>query len=317
QAMRSRDLEITGDSRQKGFRSYLSMAKLRPQFLVSTGDSVYYDNDGFIAWNEAFARHHWNRMYALLSVRALLSVTSGYWEKDDHDYRWNDAWPQDKIPGKPKRVRSMITDEMGRRLFRESVPMGEKTYRTFVWGKGVQIWLGEGGDFRSPRSTPDRLEDGLPVRSLWGHTQRRWLKRTLKESTCRYKILISPTPIIGPDRENKKDNHANKLGFWLEGRDFLKWVAAENIGGFYIICGDRHWQYHSVDPETNVQEFCTGPISDKHSGGTPGFDPEIHKYHQVIGGFFSVNVKPLGDNWRITMTFHKVDGSVAHEVVDP
>lgn len=312
QAMRSRDLEAPG--RPGGFQSYVSMAKLRPHFLVCTGDSVYYDNDGIWALDEAVARHHWNRLYALPTVRGLFRVASGYWEKDDHDYRWDDCWPSQRVPGK---LGSRITDEMGRRLFRQAVPMGELTYRTFAWGKGLQIWLVEGRDYRSSNRLRDRLVDGKVVKTIWGPPQKAWLKKTLAASTCRYKVLISPTPLIGPDRAAKADNHANKRGFHLEGREFLAW-AAENVPqGLYIICGDRHWQYHSVDPQTKVQEFSCGPISDRHAGGSPGMDPAIQKYHRVTGGFLSVAVEPAGSDWKITFRHHRPDGSAAREIRNP
>jgi len=308
QAMRSRDFEPPGGPR--GFQSYLSMAKLRPAFLVSTGDSVYYDQDGPIpATNERLARYHWDRLYALASVKTLFRLTSGYWEKDDHDYRWNDCSPQDKTPGPHG---STITDAIGQRLFREAVPMGEKTYRTYVWGKGLQVWLVEGRDFRSPNAMPDG-----PEKTIWGGEQKAWLQRTLKESRARYKILVSPTPLVGPDRSNKRDNHANPKGFRTEGREFLRWLDSSGISGFYIVCGDRHWQYFSVDPETKVKEFCSGPISDVHAGGSPGRDPAYHRYHHVVGGFLSVAVAPRDSGWQITFRHHSPDGRVLHEEVDP
>lgn len=308
QAMRSRDVETPGEPR--GFRSYLSMARLRPAFLVSTGDSVYYDQDGPIpATNERLARYHWDRLYGLPSVRALFRIASGYWEKDDHDYRWNDCCPQDTIPGPHG---SSITDALGQRLFREAVPMGEKTYRSFVWGQGLQLWLVEGRDFRSPNALPDG-----PRKTLWGAPQIAWLKHTLQQSPCRYKILISPTPLVGPDRSNKRDNHVNPKGFRTEGREFLRWVAESGISGFYVVCGDRHWQYYSVDPETGVKEFCSGPISHVHAGGSPGNDPAYHRYHNVVGGFLSVSVTPRGADWQIAFRHHDPDGRVLHEALDP
>ena len=33
--------------------------------------------------------------------------------------------------------------------------MGERTYRTFRWGRGLQIWLVESRDFRSANTMKD------------------------------------------------------------------------------------------------------------------------------------------------------------------
>ena len=35
----------------------------------------------------------------------------------------------------------------------------------------------------------------------------------------------------------------------------------------YVVTGDRHWQYVSVDSKTGVREYSCGPASDQHAGG--------------------------------------------------
>jgi alkaline phosphatase D len=46
-------------------------------------------------------------------------------------------------------------------------------------------------------------------KTILGKAQKAWLKRTLKASDTTWKILISPTPLVGPDRAKKNDNHSN------------------------------------------------------------------------------------------------------------
>lgn len=309
QAMRSRDIERPDGTRD--FASYAAMAKLRPDFFVGTGDNVYYDNDGVPALDESLARYHWNRIFALPNVRELFGLTSAYFEKDDHDYRWNDCWPAEPVPN---RQGMMITDELGRRLFREAVPVGPSTYRSIRWGKGLEIWLLEGRDFRSPNTMPDS-----PEKTIWGQEEKQWLKQSLLASPCRYKLVISPTPIIGPDRGGKGDNHASTrpTGFHAEGQEFLTWIQQQKIAGLYIICGDRHWQYHSFDSRTGIQEFSSGPISDLHAQRGPGQDPAWHKYYSETGGFLSVSVEPDANDWRITFRHHRPDGSECYKAVNP
>jgi alkaline phosphatase D len=133
------------------------------------------------------------------------------------------------------------------------------------------------------------MPDG-PEKTILGKTQKEWLKRTLKESTATWKVLISPTPLVGPDRAKKNDNHSN-AGFQHEGDELRAWFKANVPGNFFVICGDRHWQYHSVHPETGLNEFSVGAASDEHAAGTPGEDKRYHKFHRVKGGFLSVTVK--------------------------
>ena len=60
---------------REGFRIFESMAKLsplfldKPAFLVSTGDSVYYDRDNPRGSTVALGRLHWQRMYSLPMLR--------------------------------------------------------------------------------------------------------------------------------------------------------------------------------------------------------------------------------------------------------
>ncbi len=285
-----------------GFHIYEAMGDLKPQFIVPTGDTVYYDNEAPRATTVSLARYHWHRMYSLPRHIAFHLQVPGYWEKDDHDTLSNDCWPTLE-PG----FMLPMTFPDGQRIFREQAPMGGETYRTYRWGKGLQIWLVEGRDSRSPNNMPDG-----PDKTIWGPEQKEWLKRTILASDADWKVLLSPTPIVGPDRTNKRDNHAN-AAFAHEGNEFRRWVQQNAPDNLFLCCGDRHWQYHSVHPDTGVHEFCSGPASDQHAGGTPGRDDEYHRFHLVKGGFLSVSVGLQGGQSTITFRHHDVQGEVVYE----
>lgn len=289
-----------------GFKIFDSMAELKPQFIVETGDSVYYDNEEPRAVTVELARYHWHRMYSLPRLVRFHLQVPGFWEKDDHDTLCDDCWPTDAPVAKFEAMRPM-TFKDGQRIFREEVPMGERTYRTVRWGRDLEVWLVEGRDFRSPNT----MEDG-PNKSLWGAEQKRWLKETLTASDATWKILVSPTPIVGPDRPQKADNHANEA-FAHEGNEMRRWFRDNLPNNFFIANGDRHWQYHSIDPETGVQEFGCGPASDEHAAGTPGENPRYHQFHRVKGGFLSIRVDRKEGVSTIVLQHHDVKGVVMHE----
>jgi len=94
---------------------------------------------------------------------------------------------------------------------------------------------------------------------------------------------------------------------------FRRWAKENLPNNFFIACGDRHWQYHSQHPETGLREFSCGPASDEHSGGTPGENPDYHRFHRVKGGFLSVNVQPTDKASSITFRFHDVHGKVVYQ----
>ena len=76
--------------------------------------------------------------------------------------------------------------------------------------------------------------------------------------------MVNPNPIVGPDHARKNDNHANPA-FATEGREFRQWLKDNVPGRVIVMNGDRHWQYHSVDPETGLHEFGCGAASDEHA----------------------------------------------------
>lgn len=283
------------DAPEGGYKIYDAMLRLDIDFFVHTGDILYYDN---LAKNEDLARWHWSRMYSLPTNLRFHRRVASYFIKDDHDTWLNDCWP-----GYETEFMGDFTFEQGQAIFLEQVPMYDKTYRTFRWGKDLQIWLMEGRDFRSPNTDPDG-----PQKTIWGDKQKKWLYQTVQESDATFKLLISPTPIVGPDRLNKHDNHSNK-DFSYEGNEVRKFISEQD--NMFVICGDRHWQYVSKDANTGIIEYSCGPASNQHAGGWSNdmLRPE-HLYLNVTGGFLTGMVKRYQNAPHLIMTHFSVDGVV-------
>ncbi len=281
-----------------GYKIYPSMMALDPSFFVHTGDILYYDR---LAKTEALARWHWARMYSLPTNLDFHRQVASYFMKDDHDVWMDDCWPGMESP-----FMGDFTFEQGQAIFLGQVPMGERTWRRFRWGRDLEIWLVEGRDHRSPNTMPDG-----PEKTIWGAEQKAWFKKTVEESDATFRILISPTPIVGPDRANKHDNHSNP-DFQHEGNEVRRFLARQK--NMFVVCGDRHWQYVSVDPKTEVREYSCGPASNQHAGGWSNdmVLPE-HRYLNVIGGFLSVTVERVADFPTVTFRHHGVAGEALHE----
>ena len=297
-----------GSDKNLGFPALATILNMQPDFFVGTGDNVYYDSPkkGRAQTPEEL-RKKWHQQFVQPRFIQLFSRVPTYWEKDDHDHRYNDC----DTTGNEQPF-----SELGIKTFLEQVPivdlneMKPISYRTHQINKLLQIWLVEGRDYRSPNNMPDG-----PEKSIWGKEQKEWLKKTLLESNATFKILISPTPMIGPDDAYKKDNHTNPKGFRHEGEEFFKWLKANDFlkKNFYIICGDRHWQYHSVNP-SGFAEFSCGALVDANSrlGRKPGdpksTDPkakitQLYTQDEKSGGFLKVTIKPGDENREASAVF--------------
>ena len=59
----------------------------------------------------------------------------------------------------------------------------------------------------------------------------------------------------------------------------------------FVIYGDRHWQYASIDPNTELSEFSFGPASDQHAASYRGeLRKDMHRFLRVKGGFLRVDL---------------------------
>jgi len=176
-----------------GFRIFDTIREMNPSFAIFTGDNVYYDNENPRATTPAVARYHWDRMFSFLKHTQFFLSVPTYWQKDDHDTLDDDCWPGRQ----PANMLPMSFDQ-GQRIFLEQAPLDQQIYRSVRWGQRAELWLMEGRDFRSPND----IADG-PNKTIWGDEQKQWLKQTLPASDAQWKFIVSPTPILGPDRARK------------------------------------------------------------------------------------------------------------------
>lgn len=311
-----------GPDKALGYPALETIARFSPDYFIATGDNVYFDHPaekGFLraqeqgknplpglfggkeVTDEAGMRRKYHVQFVQPRFRDLFLQVGTYWEKDDHDYRINDSDPYTDFP---------ISHKLGVKNFREQLPVvrqGDETsptYRTHRLSRDAQIWLLEGRDYRSA----NEMEDG-PQKTIWGETQKAWLKETLLASDATFKFIISPTPMVGPDDAYKSDNHVNPAGFRHEGDAFFAWLTENGFldKNLYFICGDRHWQYHAVHP-SGFEEFSTGALVDANSragrlaGDPKSTDPDTlieQRYiqgtqEQASGGFLLVDVDSAG-----------------------
>ena len=289
------------DDPVRGFKAYDQMLKLKPDFHCQTGDYVYYDKLGPLATDVEKARHKWHAINSWPSLIDFYANTPLFIQKDDHDITKDDATPFSKPYGE-------LSFQDGLEIWYEQTPTyRNKPYRTLRYGKDLEIWFVEGREFRNS----DNVK--APTGSIWGKEQRKWFEKTVSESDATYKILMSPTPVVGPDRIKKRDNHANAT--YAEESDWLKRFVAKQRNMF-IVNGDRHWQYVSRDRETGVLEFSQGPTSNEHAQGWKQEDKRReHQFLRVNGGFLAIRVYRDNNIPVISFSHYDVDGNVVNNKV--
>lgn len=309
----------TGPDKHLGYPALQTIRKLKPDFFVGTGDNVYYDRPASKrAKRVSEMRQKWHEQFIQPRFRDLFATVPTFWMVDDHDYRIDDCDNSEDYLPLPKTAQQILLEQLPYALAGE---WAAKTYRTHRVSKDLQIWMPENRFYRSPNKMPDG-----PAKSIWGDQQCEWLKQTLLASDATYKILISPTPMVGPDDLRKKDNHCNIGGFRHERDVFFKFLETNGLDqeNFFIVCGDRHWQYHAVD-SSGIEEFSCGALVDANSrlgvkpGDPSGTDPEglikqIYTQDKRSGGFLMIRSQPAGDDGvaSLSFEFHDEQGVLLH-----
>ena len=81
-----------------------------------------------------------------------------------------------------------------------------------------------------------------------------------------------------------------------------------------LMCGDRHWQYHSHDRREgrDIHEFSCGPTCDEHTQSVPPlYDGVAQPYSASRGGFMQVLYQP--ETRSLTFEFYSVTGEALYQ----
>ena len=125
-------LRYQGADSAPGFLALETILKMDPDYFVGTGDNVYYDarfQPFRIAIDSTGIRRCYHEQFVRQRFRKLFRAIPTYWEKDDHDYRYNDCDnTMDRLP----------YPQLGRAMFLEQLPVSVDsiTYGTFRISKG-------------------------------------------------------------------------------------------------------------------------------------------------------------------------------------
>ena len=208
--LRSDDLGGQGFCRRvdTGYRIFDTMARLRPEFFLFLGDTIYADSPcdqpGLVPGANFVARplagyrdkHGYNR--ADVAVQRFSRATSVYAIWDDHEVRNDFSGPTE--PPMPA----------GRRAFRAYWPIlppskePVRLYRSVRWGALLELFILDTRQYRSPNAQHDG-----PSKTMLGKAQRRWLIEGVGASPAVWKIVASSVSLSVPTGGKAHDSSSN------------------------------------------------------------------------------------------------------------
>jgi alkaline phosphatase D len=204
-----------------GMRIYDTMRRLKPDFFIHSGDTIYADNpippqiqlpDGQVWKNivseakskvaETLDEFRGNYRYNLLDahLRAFHASVPVFYQWDDHEVINN--WYPQEILNDPRytETRVAVLAERSRQAFLEYTPIPEsrdesgRIYRKIPYGPLLDVFMLDMRTYRGPNG-PNRQESSSSDTALLGPQQLTWLKKELAESRAAWKVIASDMPL--------------------------------------------------------------------------------------------------------------------------
>ena len=270
------------DVARGGIKTYASILKTQPDFLLHSGDNIYADNpipaemkldDGSLWKNlvteetskvaETLNEFRGRYRYNLLDehVRKLNASVPILAQWDDHEVR-NNWFPGQVIDDPRYQVRSVdLLAARGRQAFLEYLPILphsddlERIYRKVSHGPLLDVFLLDQRSYRGP-NTANRQRGTSDESAFLGNEQLAWLIHSLKTSKATWKVIASDMPVglVVPDGKDHFEALANAdqgdpLGREQETAELLRALKQAGVRNVVWLTADVHYAAaHHYDP---------------------------------------------------------------------
>ncbi len=284
-----------------GMKIYESMRKLKPDFFIHSGDTIYADapiesevklDDGRIWKNvttlekskvaETLTEFRGNYAYNLLdeNVRRFNAEVPQLVQWDDHEVR-NNWYPTQILDDKRYSEKSVrVLADRAKQAFLEYQPLHPdavklgKIDRSFQYGDLLDIIMLDMRTYRGPNS-PNRQARPSDETAFLGRSQLATIKQRLKQSRATWKIIASDMPLGllvrdgATDFENISNGDGPPLGREFELADLLRFIKRHKIQNVVWLTADVHYAAaHYYDPDraqfqdfNGFWEFVAGPLN--------------------------------------------------------
>jgi len=282
---------IGGDTRHsfQPFSIMETMRTVNPDFFVFLGDTIYADKET----PAQKLSDYWNKYRENRDgfAEQLFAETSLYAMWDDHEVDSDFTSTNPLMP-------------IGRQAFftywpiRQQTPDSTRLYRTFRWGKAVELFLLDTRQYRNPATT-----------TMLGEAQKQWLLAQLGASSARFKMIISSVPFSDP--------RPDKWGEYPEERDeILGFLTTNGITGVLFLAGDVHHGAVSRMPEMkNRKEYIFGPLAAPMNYKISRGEPRFEYFHDASPNFGKITVQPDGLKPSVRIEWFDANKTLLHQVI--
>ena len=245
---------------------------------------------------------HWEYNRSDKHYQNLLSYIPLYSQADDHEVADDYSGKSEfyKIPSKDRKgFPNLIKEGLG--VFFNFSPIDRnpeeplRIYRSFQWGKDLEIFLLDAHQYRSPGYLPETLENN---KTLLGNKQMDWLKKGLQNSKATWKAIITDVPVTIPNCFNSQEDGCDNWAtdgivnqtFTRERAEFFKFLDDNYINNIISIVTDTHYPANVLVKEDANGDGDIITLYELVSGtfGPDILDPTINaKYLYNESGFFN------------------------------
>ncbi len=267
----------------EGYSIFRHMRAGQPDFFIANGDMIYADSacpadgpgDGWRnlpgefpgigsptvdwndrAWVEEVYAGHWLYNRADPSFQDFLRVTPMYVQWDDHEVINDFGAPWATYSPAPARAGYANIVNAGRKTLFDFHPIDrhpdepERIYRSFRWGRDVELFILDARSYRSENTLEDAPESR---KTMLGVAQLEWLETALTQSSATWKIVSTDVPLSAPTGSNAeqhgRDAWANGVGggfaagtgFERELLALLRTLDQQDVRNVVFVATDVHF----------------------------------------------------------------------------
>ncbi len=286
----------SGDAGQayQPFRLFDAVRLEQPDFFLFLGDTIYADQGpGPVAKTlEQYRRKYLeNRRDA--AFERLTRETSFYVIWDDHEIANNANRTHPRLPT----ARRAFLDYWP---IREDEESGARLYRSFRWGRALELFLLDCRQYRSPQAEKDG-----PSKTMLGAEQKAWLKAALLASPAFFKFIATTVPLKYHTRDSWE-------GYRIERQELLEFIRAHGLSNVIFLSADVHYAAVLRHVE-GVVEIIAGPIAQLPSPvAFVGRRPEVEFTATGVYTYALVRVSREGGVPRAEISIFNAAGKRLH-----